>query len=303
MFVFRLFRIKQIPKDKVDVVQKAELRSNFVLTRDQYELKIYKQISEKSDIVIIGIHNFQGQKDDFKLISSLCKQKQWSLISFDRRGMGKNRQDWKFNSLNTDINDIKDVVGAVKDKFANQKIFLMAEGFGATIAANACKNNKEIDGLISINLITKSSLYPYSLKLFLIFFFGFFFNSNIKLPFNIEPEDISSSQAYITNMKQRYTLKQLWPLKFLLQFQNINKKAPKIICNLNQSSLIIQSGDDVFSDFHQLKILNKKWKNHQNYHFVFSGKHAFLNETEIKDVFEQKIYPWINNLVKDEERY
>lgn len=296
LIVLRFIQIKRIPKDKVIVVQAAELRDKFVLTRDQYELKTYQQIIQKSDVIVIGIHNLQGQKDDFKLLSNFCKQEQWSLIAFDRRGVGKNRDDWKFRSLNTDINDLKDVISAVKAKYPNHKIILFGEAIGAAIASAACKDNDQVDGLIISNLITKSNLYPISLRLYFRFLIGFIFNSNIRLPFIIEPEDISNNHAYITNMKQRYSLKQEWSLKFLLQLKKLNKKAPKIIRNLKQPTLILQSGDDVFSDFHQLKVLSKKWKEHQKYHFIFSGKHALINEAEIKEVFTQEIQPWVSNL-------
>ncbi|MGL5268495.1 MAG: serine aminopeptidase domain-containing protein [Spiroplasma sp.] len=296
LIILRFVQIKRVPKDKVNIVQASELRDKFILTRDQYELKVYQQMLQKSNIIVIGIHNLQGQKDDFKLFSNLCKQEQWSLIAFDRRGVGKNRADWKFSSLNTDINDVRDVVSAVKTKYPNHKIILFGEAIGASIASYACKNNDKIDGLIVSNLITKSNLYPISFRLYFRFLIGFLFNSSVKLPFIIEPEDISSNHAYVTNINQRYSLKQNWSLKFLLQLKKINKKAPKIIRNLNQPTLILQSGDDVFSDFHQLKVLEKKWKEHQKYHFIFTGKHALINEPEIKEVFIQEIKPWVSNL-------
>lgn len=297
IIVLRFVSIKKIPKDKVEVVQAAELRDKYVLTRDQYELKTYRQLSLKSNVIVIGIHNLQGQKDDFKLLSNLCKEQDWSLIAFDRRGVGKNRDEWKFRSLNTDINDVKDVISAVKAKYPNHKIILFGEALGGAIASYAAKNNDNVDGLIISNLITKNNLYPASLGLYFRFLIGFIFNSNIKLPFDIEAEDISSNHAYITNMNQRYSLKQEWSLKFLRQLQEINKKAPKVIRNLKQPTLILQSGDDVFSDFHQLKVLNRKWKSHQKYHFIFTGKHALINEPEIKDVFKQEIEPWVKSLL------
>lgn len=296
LIIFRLIWIKRIPKDKVNVIQAPEIRDKFVLTRDQYELKIYQQIIQNSNVIVIGIHNLQGQKDDFKLLSNFCKQEQWSLIAYDRRGIGKNRDNWKFRSLKTDINDTKDVILAVRTKFPNHKIILFGESIGASIASFACKNNDNVDALVISNMITKTDLYPISLRLYFRFLIGFLFNSNIKLPFDIDVEDISSNQAYITNMKQRYSLKQVWSLKFLLQMKKLNKNTPQIIRNLKQPTLILQSGDDVFSDFHQLKVLNRRWKDHQKYHFIFSGKHALINEPEIKDVFAQEIQPWIANL-------
>lgn len=296
LIALRIWQIKRIPKDQVHVVQAAEWRDKFILTRDQYELKTYQEINQKSNVILVGIHNLQGQKDDFKLLSKLCCQQQWSLVAYDRRGVGKNLDDWKFRSLATDINDAKDVVRAVKAKFPDHKIILFGESIGAAIASYACQNNSDVDGLIISNLITKSNLYPFSFGLLFRFLFGFLFNSNIKLPFIIEAEDISSNHAYITNMNQRYTLKQSWSLKFLSQFKKINKQAPKIIRKLKQPTLILQSGDDVFSDFHQLRVLNRKWTEQQKYHFIFTGKHALINEPEIKDIFTQEIYPWVESL-------
>ncbi|MDQ7983208.1 MAG: alpha/beta hydrolase [Spiroplasma sp.] len=297
LIILRIIKLKKIPKDKVSINQAPEFRDKFILTRDQYQLKIYQQINQKSNVIIVGIHDLQGQKDDFKFLSNLCYQEQWSLIAYDRRGVGKNLTDWKFQSLNTDINDTKDVVKAIKTKYPNHKIILFGEAIGACIASSACQDNQQVDGLIISNLITKNNLYPFSLLLFFKVIIAFFFNRNVKLPIYIEPEDISNNNAYITNMKQRYTLKQVWSLNFLWQFKQLNKKTPKIIRNLTQPTLILQSGDDVFSDFHQLRVLNKKWKPHQKYHFIFTGKHALINEPEIKDIFKTEIQPWVVNVV------
>lgn len=297
LLILRIIKIKKIPKDKVNVIQAAELRDKFVLTRDQYQLKIYQQISQKSNIIVIGVHNLQGQKDDFKLLSNLCQQEQWSLIAFDRRGVGKNDNEWKFRSLNTNINDTKDVVSAIKLKYPHHKIILFGEAIGATIASYACKDNLQVDGLIVSNLITKNNLYPLSLLWFFKFIIAFFFNRNVTLPLYIDPKDISNNETYITNMNQRYALKQIWSFNFLWQFKQLNKKAPRIIRNLKQPTLILQSSDDIFSDYHQLKVLNRKWKGHQKYHFVGSGKHALINEPEIKDIFTQTIQPWVINLL------
>lgn len=297
LLLLRIIRIKKIPKDKVNVIQASELRDEFVLTRDQYQLKIYQEINQKSNVIIVGVHSLQGQKDDFKLLSNLCQQEQWSLIAFDRRGVGKNVSNEKFRSLNTNINDTKDVVSAIKLKYPNHKIILFGEAIGATIASYACKNNSQVDGLIISNLITKNSLYPFSLLVFFKLFFAFFFNRNITLPLYIDPKDISSNNAYITNMSQRYTLKQVWSFNFLWQFKHLNKKTPRVIRNLQQPTLILQSNDDIFSDQRQLKVLNRKWKAKQKYHFVSSGKHALINEPEIKDLFTQIIQPWVTNLL------
>ncbi len=296
LLVLRIISIKKIPKDKVNVIQASELRDEFVLTRDQYQLKIYQEINLKSNVIIVGIHSLQGQKDDFKLLSSLCQQEQWSLIAFDRRGVGKNNNE-RFRSLNTNINDTKDVISAIKLKYPNHKIILFGEAIGATVASYACKNNSQVDGLIISNLITKNNFYPFSLLVFFKLFFAFFFNRNITLSLYIDPKDISNNDAYITNMNQNYTLKQVWSFNFLWQFKRLNKKVPRVIRNLQQSTLILQSGDDIFSDQRQLKVLNRKWKENQKYHFVGSGKHALINEPEIKDLFTQTIQPWVINLL------
>ena len=209
LLILRIINIKTIPKDKVNVIQASELRADFVLTRDQYQLKIYQVMNQKSNIIIVGAHNLQGQKDDFKLLSNLCQQQQWSLIAFDRRGLGKNTNHEKFRSLKTDINDIKDVVNAIKLKYPHHKIILFGEAIGATIASYACKNNSQVAGLIISNLITKHHLYPFSAFGFFKLLFAFCFNRNIKLSLYLDPKEVSNNDAYITNMNQRYTLKQI----------------------------------------------------------------------------------------------
>lgn len=294
LIVLRIMIIRKI-KDNVNVQQAAEMREKVIILRDGYQVKLFKQMIDKSTGIIIGGHGLQGQKDDFKLLSSFCKKSQLSLITYDRRGIGKNEQVWKFKSLGTDINDLKDVISAVKAKYPHQKIIVFGESLGAAIASHATKNNSQVSALIISNLVTKKNLYQFSLSFIICFCFAFIFNSNIEMPIYVENKDISSSNAHITNLNQRYSNRQNWSLRFLVQFKKINKKSIMVISNSDLPTLILQSADDVFSDFHQLKINTKYWKKHHNYVFIFDGKHALINEPNIKDIFNNEIMPWVTN--------
>lgn len=296
LIILRLFFIKTWNKDKIEKLQAPEMRKDFFVLRDQYYIKYIENIILKSEIIIIAAHGLQGQSDDFKKMISLAKKYNYSLIAYDRRGTGKNFDDFKFNSFATDVNDLKDIITCVKEKYPNKKIFLFGEDLGAAIASLACKKNDNISGLITSNLITKNNLYPFSIRFYFRLFFGFLFSSNIKLPIYLDPEEISTNSAYITNVKQRYSLKQIWTLKFLWQLKIINKKSIKEIRKLQQKSLILQSADDIFADFHKLKVLSKKWNKNQSYHFIFSGKHALINEKEFEEVFNKIIVEWIEKI-------
>lgn len=292
LLILRILVIAKI-KDNVNVQQAAEMREKVIILRDGYQVKLLKQMIDKSTVIIIGVHGLQGQKDDFRLLSSFCKKEQLSLITYDRRGIGKNGQDWKFKSLGTDINDLKDVISAVKTKYPYQKIIVFGESLGAAIASHATNNNEQVSALILSNLVTKKNLYQLSVNFIIRFCFAFIFNSNMQMPIYIENKDISSSNAHISNMNQRYSNRQNWSLRFLIQFRKINKKSVMLISNSKLATLILQSADDVFSDFHQLKINKKYWKKHHSYVFIFDGKHALINEPNIKDIFNNEIMPWI----------
>ncbi len=294
LILWRKITISKI-KDSVVHQQTAELRDRdkIIILRDLYEVKIFKQMVDKSKVIIMGVHGLQGQKEDFKLLSAFCKKSQLSLISYDRRGIGKNACFSKFKSLGTDINDLKDVINAVKTKYPNQEIVVFGESLGAAIASYAVKNNPQVAALIISNLVTKRNLAQHSLSLVFRYGFAFLFNSKIEMPIFIDNQDISSSKAHITNMNQRYNVRQNWSLRFFLQFKKINKNSINIISNLKQQTLILQSADDVFSDFHQLKINHKYWKSQHNYVFLFDGKHALINEPSIKDLFDKEIMPWM----------
>ena len=292
LIVLRIVVIGKI-KDNVIAQQAAEIREKVIILRDGYQVKLFKQVVATSNITIIGVHGLQGQKDDFKLLSSFCKKSQFSLITYDRRGVGKNEKNWKFKSIATDIADLKDVINAVKTKYPQQKIIVFGESLGAAIASHATKNNSQVTALIISNLVTKKNLYQFSLSFIIRFCCAFIFNSNIQMPIYVENKDISSSNAHITNINQRYSNRQSWSLRFLMQFKKVNSSSVMAISNSKIPTLILQSADDVFSDFHQLKINKKYWKKHHSYVFLFEGKHALINEPNFKDIFDSEIMPWI----------
>lgn len=100
------------------------------------------------------------------------------------------------------------MISAVKTKYPDQKIIVFGESLGAAVASHATNNNEQVSALIISNLVTKKNLYQFSVNFIIRFCFAFIFNSNMQMPIYIENKDISSSNAHITNMNQRYSNRQ-----------------------------------------------------------------------------------------------
>lgn len=287
MLIYIIYRIYQI--FHIDYYHEHNLHfpqwsNEGIITRDNYFLHTEFKFIDSSKYIIIGVHGMGASLTDFKKSFQYFTKNGISFLSFDQRGFGENEK-WKYHTLGTTINDIKDIISVLNERYPDKKIILMGESLGSALTALAAKKLiKMIDGVILTNFVTKKQILK--LKPLLIFqaLWGFMFHKHHNLPFTFQMEEISTNPKYIENGKIRAMTNMQFTLLFSLQAQKLSKDVPK---NLNMAKcpvLIIQSGKDAFADFNKIKINNKRWRKGVTYNFYENGKHAILNEPNIMEI-------------------
>lgn len=263
-----------------------------IITRDNYFLHTEFKFVDNSKYIIISIHGMGASLTDFKTVANFFTKHGISFLSFDQRGWGKNEK-WKYHTLGTTINDIKDIITVLNERYPNKKILLMGESLGSALTALAIKRlPKIIAGAILTNFVTKKQIFKIKPSLVCHAIWGFLFYKHHPLPIIFDMETISINSNYIKKGKISAMTNMKFTLLFSLQAQKLIKQVQKNLNGAKCPVLIVQSAKDIFADFDKIEKNNKRWRQGITYSFYEEGNHVILNEPNINIIWEDVLI-WI----------
>ncbi|RUO86794.1 hypothetical protein [Spiroplasma endosymbiont of Megaselia nigra] len=150
------------------------------------------------------------------------------------------------------VNDIIDVITALKNKYEQQRIILLLEGFSCGLINLLLKQKPLIEKVVFVNPITNLNGIRFSMISKIGIGFDFLFNLNKTLKINIDYQLLSQNEDYSTLMMEK---EQTYFLNQILQFNYLNKKIVKQINNLKVKTLILQAEVDKFYDTKQVTLI------------------------------------------------
>ncbi|MCI5050252.1 MAG: alpha/beta hydrolase [Rickettsiales bacterium] len=106
-----------------------------------------KQWLPKNDprIVLIGLHGFNDYSQSFALAGDYLSKTGIAMIAFDQRGFGNNKPRAVWPGYDNLIEDVHDVVHAVRRKYPDATLYLLGESMGGAVAINATKEYPGLD--------------------------------------------------------------------------------------------------------------------------------------------------------------
>ncbi|AOX43442.1 hypothetical protein S100390_v1c00990 [Spiroplasma sp. NBRC 100390] len=284
---FRFYRLLN-KKAKPGQIQLPEyIENKHFLTADQYELATLGAINKDSEYIILAVHDLYGAKENFAgLINNdkLLKNK-ISIITFNQRNV-KDNVPACIKNVGVLVNDIFDVIIALKNKYEQQKIILLLEGFSSNLIGLLLKKQPLIEKVILVNPVTNQKGIRFSISSKIGIGFGFIFNLDKLLKIHIDYQVLSQNENYNQLMLQK---EQTYFLNQILQFNNLNKKLLKQLNKIKLATLIIQAENDKFYNIKKANLINNKMINTVN---IATEKHYLFTDKNIND----KIFTEIINL-------
>ncbi|MFQ5586098.1 MAG: alpha/beta fold hydrolase, partial [Thermodesulfobacteriota bacterium] len=242
------------------------LRESSVLLADGETLYAVHTIREAPDPIIIGIHGLGGHANDFFHFAHFAERNSISFLAFDLRGFGhwkENRGDLK--SLKVWLEDIKDVIRAVRRKHPKRAVLLMGKSLGASIALWYCSEYKKLpdslpDGIISLSIVTrpKNQIKFINIPAGTI---GYLFYPKKSIQF-MPPRESSSDGPEPPGVPEIDTLKlNKVSFRLLLQSKYIIEQTPKYISQTGIPIRVFQGKNDRLSRPEDLEEIAAKMKN------------------------------------------
>lgn len=278
------FKIKSLKslKFKVEPVQKGELiNGKMFVTKDLYQLKVHQKISQTSDALILGVHDFKMNKTEFlNLANYLEVNTDFSYFFYDQRGVGENKP---FNPATQAslISDLDEILTALQEKF-NKKIILVASGRSAA-AALLFSQDERINKIIIPN-ITLNEPYKVRTSKRMQIFFNYLLLVNSPLLDDFYGEDFTSDLHIAKELDKlhldfaTYSFREYWQNQCMQRkmVQNINQARVQVACYL--------SNNDFFCGQKQAtKFLNKLKNPNFKAIPITDQKHYWLWENNLKN--------------------
>lgn len=252
-FFLRCYRLlnKKIKRGEIQLPEYIK-HKNFI-TFDQYELSTLGTIDKTGWDIILSVHDLYGSKENF---TGLINNEIWAkhkdlVIAFNQRNVGDNVPT-SIKNVGVLVNDIIDIITALKNKYEQQRIVLLLEVFSCGLINLLLKQKLLIEKFVFVNPITNLNGIRFSMISKIGIGFGFLFNLNKTLKIHIDYQLLSQNEDYTLMMEKEQT----YFLNQILQFNYLNKKIVKQINNLKVKILILQAEADKFYDEKQVTLIN-----------------------------------------------
>ncbi|KAF0850108.1 MAG: hypothetical protein EIB84_04140 [Spiroplasma poulsonii] len=285
--LFRFYRLFN-KKAKPGQIQLPEyIENKHFLTTDQYELTTLGTVNKDSEYILLAVHDLYGAKENFMgLVNNdeLLKNK-ISVITFNQRNV-KDNVSARIKNVGVLVNDIFDVITALKNKYEQQKIILLLEGFSISLIGLLLKKQPLVEKVILVNPVTNHKGIRFSITSKIGIGIGFIFNLDKLLKIHIDYQVLSQNESYSQLMLQK---EQTYFLNQILQFNYLNKKLLKQLNKIKLTTLIVQAENDKFYNNKKVNLINNKMINIVK---VSVAKHYLFTDKNI----DHKIFTEIINL-------
>ncbi|WP_374695895.1 serine aminopeptidase domain-containing protein [Spiroplasma endosymbiont of Polydrusus formosus] len=241
---YRFYRLLKTKTKHREIQLPEYIENKYFITADQYQLTTLGTIDKTGEYIILAVHDLYGQKENFRglINNAILVKNKVSVIAFNQRNVGNN-EPTDIKNVGMLVNDIIDVIAALKNKYEQQKVIILLEGFAGCLINLILKQKPTINQVFFVNPITNQKGMHFSMISKIVIVFGFLFNLNKIMNISIDYQFLSQNKKYCTLMMQD---KQSYFLNQVLQFNYLNKKIVKQINNVKMKILIVQAEADKF---------------------------------------------------------
>ncbi|ELL44495.1 hypothetical protein SMIPMB4A_v3c5750 [Spiroplasma melliferum IPMB4A] len=284
-FFLRCYRLLNKKTKRGEIQLPEYIENRHFITSDQYELSTLGTIDKTGQDIILAVHDLYGSKENFAglINNAIWAKHKVSVIAFNQRNIGDNVPT-RIKNVGILVNDIIDVITALKNKYEQQRIVLLLEGFSCGLINLLLEQKPLIEKVIFVNPITNSNGIRFSILSKIGIGFGFLFNLNKILKIHIDYQLLSQNEAYSTLKMEK---EQTYFLNQILQFNYLNKKIVKQINNLKVKTLILQAEADKFYNAKQVVLITNPLVKIKK---IETAKHyLFTNQTISAEIFTEII--------------
>lgn len=261
---------------------------------------INKNITSNTSVIVICIHGLGAHAGSFSSIQHFFYEKNISSVSIDLRGFGHwSGKKGDIDNIGVHLDDLKQVIYCVKSEYKPNKIILLGESLGSSLAIwYAYKNPHEVDGLILTSLVTTHRKSQISIKSALKLLIGYTFIPRKPISLDYEPKHFSNNEDFIEWAFRIDTLgTRKISTRYLVQSNRVIKNSYKQLCSISIPTLILQGGKDLLSDKKDIENILSKCNNSRISHEYYADNfHFLINDTNRLVIFD-KINTWLSEYI------
>lgn len=258
-------------------------------------------IAKPERAVLVYLHGIEGHSLWIGETASYLQQQGISVHAMDRRGSGMSKEargdltDYKLL-----VDDAETVVQSLHAKSRKAPLFLMANCWGAKVAALLCSQNRTISSTISGLILSSPAIsvkvdLPFSKKLQIALRFLSGNLTPIEIPLN--PEDFTDNPHYLEFIRRDELRLLQATSRFFLNSQILTWLSSRAANQIAMPTLIVQAGTDSIVEhegvkrwFKQLAATDKELR-------IFDGIYHSLDFHHDPLEYRGVLLDWLNRQI------
>lgn len=256
--------------------------------------------------VLVYLHGIEGHSLWIGETASYLQAEGISVHAMDRRGSGMSKEargdltDYKLL-----VDDSETVVQSLHSKSRSAPLFVMANCWGAKVAALLCSGNRTIASTISGLILSSPAIsvkvdLPFSKKLLIALRFLSGNLTPIEIPLN--PEDFTDNPSYLEFIRQDELRLLQATSRFFVNSQILTLLSSRAAKQIDMPTLIVQAGTDSIVEhegvkrwFDQLSSSDKELK-------IFDGIYHSLDFHHDPLEYRGILLDWLNRQIASDEK-
>lgn len=213
--------------------------------------------ADKDKPVLLYLHGIEGHGLWFKDTAGYLNSRGIGVYALDRRGSGRSTQSrGDINRWQRLLQDVEEAIAFVREREKRQKIFLMANCWGAKLAALASRDDHPTEDQIAGLILSSPAIcvkVDVDLKTKLKICWNFLTENLEPIAIPLKPQDFTDNPSYLKFIEEdKLRLRQATG-RFFAQSFFLTHEARNSSGHIQLPTLILQAGKDDIVDVEKLK--------------------------------------------------
>lgn len=262
-------------------------------------------VTKQERAVLVYLHGIEGHSLWIGETAQFLQQQGISVHAMDRRGSGMSKETrGDLTDYKQLIDDCETVLQSLHSKSRKAPLFLMANCWGAKVAAVLCARNQKIAHMLAGLILSSPAItvkvdLPFSKKVLIAMRFFTGNLSPIEIPLN--PEDFTDNPIYLEFIRNDQLRLKEATSRFFVNSQILTMLSAKAANKIELPTLIVQAGTDSIVEQRGVQNWFERLASNDKEIKVFDGIYHSLDFHDEPHEYRRTLLDWLNRQIENEQ--
>lgn len=261
-------------------------------------------IAQSERAVLVYLHGIEGHSLWIGETAAFLQQQGISVHAMDRRGSGMSKESrGDLTDYKLLMDDCETVLQSLHAKSRKAPLFLMANCWGAKVAALLCSRNHKISSMLSGLILSSPAItvkvdLPLSKKVLIALRFFTRNLTPIEIPLN--PEDFTDNPHYLDFIRRDELRLMEATSRFFVNSQILTFLSSRSASQIDIPTLIVQAGTDSIVEHEGVKKWFNRLSSADKELRIFEGIYHSLDFHDAPTEYRNVLLNWLNRQISND---